>query len=105
MLAGESCNVHARVVQWGEGVASVPDEGRSEVAEERACRQALVRDAAAWGSIVQAPGAICTNRHSEPGKPSRLVERALGMHWSAYYQVSGRSSTQELVSLVSISSR
>ena len=35
----------------------VPDEGRGEVAEQRACRQALVRDAAAWGSIGQALGA------------------------------------------------
>ena len=39
------------------GLASVPDEGRGEVAEQRACREALVRDAAAWGSIGQALGA------------------------------------------------
>ena len=30
----------------------VPDEGRGEVAEQRACRQALVRDAAALVSVV-----------------------------------------------------
>ena len=70
------------------GVTSAPDEGRGEVAEQRACREALVRDAAALVSVVSmvSVGSMVRVVHGECSKHGECrwaykveaVERAFG---------------------------